>query len=71
MQNRRLIIPEFQRPYKWDNEYWKYPVSVFFLKSRTIAGFNENLCALLKKLIAVLFFKFIFSPSINAIRDDI
>ncbi|MDR0685191.1 MAG: DUF262 domain-containing HNH endonuclease family protein [Spirochaetaceae bacterium] len=55
----------------YPNEYWKYPVSVFFLKNRTIDTFDENLCVLLKKLISVLFFKFIFSPSINAIRDDI
>jgi hypothetical protein len=55
----------------YPNEYWKYPVSVFFLKNRTIRTFNEDLCVLLKKLIAVLFFKFIFSPSINTIRDDI
>jgi hypothetical protein len=55
----------------YPNEYWKYPVSVFFLKNRTIDTFNEDLCILLKKLISILFFKFIFTPSINAIRDDI
>jgi hypothetical protein len=55
----------------YPNEYWKYPVSVFFLKNRTIDTFDKDLCALLKKLISVLFIKFIFAPSINAIRDDI
>jgi uncharacterized protein with ParB-like and HNH nuclease domain len=55
----------------YPNEYWKYPVSVFFLRHYKTNTFNEDLCELLKKLIAFLFMKFIFNPSINAIKDDI
>jgi uncharacterized protein with ParB-like and HNH nuclease domain len=55
----------------YPNEYWKYPVSVFFLKNYTNKSFNEDLCILLKQLISFLFSKFIMNPSINAIRDDI
>ena len=55
----------------YPNEYWKYPVSVYFLKNYTSNSFNEELCILLKQLISFLFTKFIINPSINAIRDDI
>ncbi len=58
----------------YPNEYWKYPVSVFFLKNlknKESKTFDENFCFLLKRLISLLFYKFIFTPSINAIRDDI
>ena len=55
----------------YPNEYWKYPVSVFFLKNNGSKDFSINLCNLLKKEIAFLFGKFIITPTINAIRDDI
>jgi hypothetical protein len=55
----------------YPNDYWKYPVSVFFLKYRESITFDIDLCSLLKRLLSILFFKFIYSPSINAIRDDI
>ncbi|MCL2289186.1 MAG: DUF262 domain-containing HNH endonuclease family protein [Bacteroidetes bacterium] len=55
----------------YPNEYWKFPVSVFFLRNYKMDNFDNELCCLLKKLIAFLFLKFIFNPSINAIRDDI
>jgi uncharacterized protein with ParB-like and HNH nuclease domain len=55
----------------YPNEYWKYPVSVFFLKNKENKDFDYNLCNLLKKEIAFLFGKFIITPTINAIRDDI
>jgi hypothetical protein len=55
----------------YPNEYWKYPVSVFFLQNKASKDFDVNLCNLLKKEIAFLFGKFIITPTINAIRDDI
>jgi hypothetical protein len=55
----------------YPNDYWKYPVSVFFLKHRESRTFDTDLCVFLKRLLSILFFKFIYSPSINAIRDDI
>jgi hypothetical protein len=70
------IIPE--EAIKWlhcltcyPNEYWKYPVSVFFLENKESEDFSTNLCNLLKKEIAFLFGKFIITPTINTIRDDI
>lgn len=55
----------------YPNEYWKYPISVFFLKNYKSRSFDKDLCNLLKKEIAFLFGKFIIKPTINAIRDDI
>jgi hypothetical protein len=55
----------------YPNEYWKYPVSVYFLKNRESLTFDDGLCRLLKKLIALLFSKFVDVPTINTVRDDI
>jgi uncharacterized protein with ParB-like and HNH nuclease domain len=55
----------------YPNEYWKYPVSVFFLKNYKSKTFDKAFCNLLKNEIAFLFGKFIITPTINAIRDDI
>jgi len=54
----------------YPNEYWKYSVSVFFLRNYKKDTFDKELCKLLKQLIAFLFTKFILNPSINAIKDD-
>ena len=55
----------------YPNDYWKFPVSVFFLKYKDDENFDEMFCILLKKLITMLFSKFILQPTVNAIRDDI
>lgn len=55
----------------YPNEYWKYPISVFFLKHRNSAKFDVDFIKVLKKHIAFLFAKFIDAPSVNAIKDDI
>jgi uncharacterized protein with ParB-like and HNH nuclease domain len=55
----------------YPNEYWKYATSVFFLKNKDSETFDIDFCAMLQKLIAFLFVKFIEVPSVNAIKDDI
>lgn len=55
----------------YPNEFWKYPTSIFFLKNKGNASFDEDLRAFLIKLMSFLFAKFIDTPSINAIKDDI
>jgi hypothetical protein len=55
----------------YPNDYWKFPVSVFFLKHKDNADFDDKFSILLKKLITMLFSKFILQPTVNAIRDDI
>lgn len=55
----------------YPNEYWKYATSVFFLKNKDNNTFDDDLRAFLIKLMSFLFAKFIDTPSINAIKDDI
>lgn len=55
----------------YPNEYWKYATSVFFMKNRYSETFDADFCSMLKKLTAFLFVKFIDSPTVNAIKDDI
>jgi uncharacterized protein with ParB-like and HNH nuclease domain len=55
----------------YPNEYWKFPASVFFLKYKNDENFDNKFCILLKKLITMLFTRFIIQPTVNAIRDDI
>jgi len=70
------IISEDTRKYiqclnYYPNEFWKFPVSVFFIKNRTTPNFDEKFNSILKELVAFLFVKFIYAPTVNAIRDDI
>lgn len=55
----------------YPNEFWRYATSVFFLTNKGKENFSDNLELFLQKLIAFLFAKFIDTPSINAIKDDI
>jgi uncharacterized protein with ParB-like and HNH nuclease domain len=55
----------------YPNEFWKYATSVFFVKNKDSKSFDDDFTVFLKKLVAFLFAKFIDTPSINAIKDDI
>lgn len=55
----------------YPNEYWKYAVSVFFLKNKDSDTFDHDFITMLKKLVSFLFAKFIEAPTVNAIKDDI
>lgn len=55
----------------YTNEFWKYPVSVFFLNNKNSETFDIDFCKVLKKLVAFLFAKYIEIPSVNAIKDNI
>ncbi|MFQ9317266.1 DUF262 domain-containing protein [Dysgonomonas mossii] len=55
----------------YPNEFWKYAVSVFFTQNTNNENFDIEFQQLLKKLVAFLFAKFIESPTVNAIKDDI
>jgi hypothetical protein len=55
----------------YPNEFWKYILSVFFLKNNHLIDFNERLEFFLKNIIAYLFVKFIEKPTVNAIKDTI
>jgi uncharacterized protein with ParB-like and HNH nuclease domain len=54
----------------YPNEFWRYATSVYFLKNRKSETFSDDFSAFLKKLTCFLFAKFIDTPSINAIKDE-
>ena len=55
----------------YPNEYWRYIVSVFYSTNKNDKNFEKNFEKFLKKLTAFLLINFIYSPSVNAIKDDI
>jgi uncharacterized protein with ParB-like and HNH nuclease domain len=55
----------------YPNEFWKYATSVFFDVNKDNENFEDDFNNFLKKLVASLFVKFIDTPSVNAIKDDI
>lgn len=55
----------------YPNEYWKYVISVFFMKNRESQSFDEDFQMVLKELLSFLFVKFIEKPTVNAIKDDV
>lgn len=55
----------------YPNEYWKYAVSVFFLKNKDNDNFADQFELMLERLVAFLFAKFINKPTVNAIKSDI
>jgi len=56
---------------KYPNDFWKYATTVFFMKNRGSDSFDDDFVRFLKKMIAFLFTKFLISPTVNAIKDDI
>lgn len=54
----------------YPNEFWKYIVSVFFLKKHHSKDFIGEFSSLLKKITSLFFFKFMQQPTVSAIKDD-
>ncbi len=55
----------------YPNEFWKYPVVIFYLSHRSEDGFEDNFDAFLKKLLLELLTKYLITPTINAVKSDI
>lgn len=55
----------------YPNEFWKYPVIIYYLSHRTKENFEENFLLFLNRLTAELITKFIMLPTINAVKSDI
>lgn len=55
----------------YPNEFWKYPVVIYYLKYRKDASFEVNFLKFLRKLVVELLTKYIISPTINAVKADI
>ena len=48
----------------YPNEFWKFPISVFFIKNRSALNFDAKFNSILKELVAFLFVKFIYAPTV-------
>lgn len=55
----------------YPNEFWKYPVIIYYLSHRDEKDFEENFLIFLRKLFIELFTKYLESPTINAVKGDI
>ena len=55
----------------YPNEFWKYPVIVYYLKHKDNKDFEEKFLKFLRKLYVELLKKYIESPTINAVKSNI
>ncbi|NHM30673.1 DUF262 domain-containing protein [Neobacillus terrae] len=55
----------------YPNEFWKYPVVIYYLKYHGSQDFEEHFLKFLKKLLAVLAARYIVTPTINAVKRGI
>lgn len=55
----------------YPNEYWKYPVIIYYLKYRNDTEFVNNFSNFLHKLISQLLTRFIHTASLNFVKGDI
>ncbi|MNC31573.1 hypothetical protein D3C75_798990 [compost metagenome] len=55
----------------YPNEFWKYPVVIYYLKFKGAEGFEELFLKFLKRLLAVLAGRYIVTPTINAVKRGI
>jgi uncharacterized protein with ParB-like and HNH nuclease domain len=55
----------------YPNEFWKYPVIIYYLSHRNKDTFNNDFLLFLNKLIEELMTRFLLFPTINAVKADI
>ena len=55
----------------YPNEFWKYPVVIYYLHHHHKDTFEANFLIFLKRLLAVLSAKYIITPTINAVKTSI
>lgn len=55
----------------YPNEFWKYPVIVYYLVHKDNKDFEEKFLKFLRKLYVELLKKYIESPTINAVKSNI
>ena len=55
----------------YTNEFWKYPVSIFFMEHKDKANFEKIFLKFLRKLYVMLFTRYLEVPTINAVKVDI
>ena len=55
----------------YTNEFWKYPVSIFFMEHKDKVNFEEIFLKFLRKLYVMLLTRYLEVPTINAVKVDI
>lgn len=55
----------------YTNEFWKYPVSIFFMEHKDKTNFEEIFLKFLRKLYVMLLTRYLEVPTINAVKVDI
>lgn len=55
----------------YTNEFWKYPVSIFYMEHKTRPNFEEIFLKFLRKLYVMLITRYLEIPTINAVKADI
>jgi len=55
----------------YTNEFWKYPVSIFYMEHRTKTDFEENFLKFLRKLYVLIITRYLEVPTISAVKTDI
>ncbi len=59
--------------FAYPNEYWKYPISVFYHRNKNIdrSEFKEKLTDYLKELLSFMLVRFIETPTVNKVKPYI
>jgi len=55
----------------YNNEFWKYPVSIFYMEHKHNKNFEELFLKFLRKLYVFLLTRYLEFPTISAIKGDI
>ncbi len=55
----------------YPNEFWKYPVIIYYLVHKNESDFDVSFLSFLRKLIVELLTKYLVNPTINAVKGDI
>ncbi len=55
----------------YPNEFWKYPVIIYYLENKNSENFEELFLTFLRKLFVNLFKVYIVSPTINSVKTSI
>lgn len=55
----------------YPNEFWKYPVVIYYVCYRNEDDFEERFALFLNKLLMELMTKYLMMPTINAVKPDI
>lgn len=55
----------------YSNEFWKYPVSIYYMQYKNRPDFEELFLKFLRKLFVMLLTRFLERPTVSAVKGDI